>query len=267
MIKLYKYTAIIISFIFFSCAGKQSQSVDVKENLEMKTMLQGTWMDEDTETPMICIKGDSIHYMTSGTLPVAFRIIKDSLITYGTEPTSYYIVKQNEYMLWLQSDMGGIIKMNRADESESINSVNFHVQTKKSEQTKEVIQKDRIEFYKDVRYRGYVYINPSQIKVTRPTYSDEGFKMDNVYYDNVIHICVFEGKNKLFSKDVYKKDFSEVVPEEFLQWAILSDMEFIGVNEKGYQYQATISIPDEITSYIVNLSISTDGNIQYTLKE
>lgn len=267
MTKLYKYTAIIIFFFFYSCAGKQSQTMSVKENLEMKTMLQGTWMDEDTETPMICIKGDSIHYMTSGTLPVAFRIIEDSLITYGTAPTSYYIVKQNEYMLWLQSDMGGIIKMNRADESESIHSVNFHVQTKEPEPTKEVIQKDRIEFYKDVRYRGYVYINPSQIKVTRPTYSDEGFKMDNVYYDNVIHICVYEGKNKLFSKDVYKKDFSEVVPEEFLQWAILSDMEFTGVNEKGYQYQATISIPDEITSYIVNLSISTDGNIQYTLKE
>ena len=267
MTKLYKYTAIIIFFFFYSCAGKQFQTMSVKENLEMKTMLQGTWMDEDTETPMICIKGDSIHYMTSGTLPVAFRIIEDSLITYGTEPTSYYIVKQNEYMLWLQSDMGGIIKMNRADESESIHSVNFHVQTKEPEPTKEVIQKDRIEFYKDVRYRGYVYINPSQIKVTRPTYSDEGFKMDNIYYDNVIHICVYEGKNKLFSKDVYKKDFSEVVPEEFLQWAILTDMEFIGVNEKGYQYQATISIPDEITSYIVNLSISTDGNIQYTLKE
>ena len=114
MTKLYKYTAIIISFIFFSCAGKQSQSVDVKENLEMKAMLQGTWMDEDTETPMICIKGDSIHYMTSGTLPVAFRIIEDSLITYGTAITSYHIVKQNEYMLWLQSEMGSIIKMNRA---------------------------------------------------------------------------------------------------------------------------------------------------------
>ena len=267
MTKLYKYTAIIISFIFFSCAGKQSQSVDVKENLEMKAMLQGTWMDEDTETPMICIKGDSIHYMASGTLPIAFRIIEDSLITYGAATTSYHIVKQNEYMLWIQSEMGSIIKMNRAEESDSIHSMDFQTQTNKSEPTKEVIQKDRIELYKDVRYRGYVYINPSQIKVTRPTYSDEGFKMDNVYYDNIIHICVYEGKNKLFSKDVYKKDFSEVVPEEFLQWAILSDMEFIGINEKGYQYQATISIPDEITSYIVNLSISTDGNIQYTLKE
>jgi hypothetical protein len=58
-----------------------------------------------------------------------------------------------------------------------------------------------------------------------------------------------------------------VVPEEFLQWAILSDMDFMGVNENGYQYQATVSIPNEITSYVINLSISTDGQIQYTLIE
>ena len=155
--------------------------------------------------------------------------------------------------------------MNKADDS--INSIDFPIQTKKTEAPKEVIQKDQIVFYNNVRYRGYVYINPSQIKVTRPSYSDEGFKLDNVYYDNVIHICVYEGKTKLFGKDIYKKDFSETVPEEFLQWAILSDMEFIGVNENGYQYQATVSIPDEITSYIINLSISKEGNIHYTLKE
>ena len=265
MTKLYKYTAFIICLFFISCTGKQSQNVVVKENHEMKAMLQGTWLDEDTETPMICIQGDSLHYMTPGTLPVAFRIIKDSLITYGVGTTSYHIEKQNEYMLWLQSDMGGIIKMNKADDS--INSIDFPIQTKETEATKEVIQKDQIVFYNNVRYRGYVYINPSQIKVTRPSYSDEGFKLDNVYYDNVIHSCVYEGKNKLFGKDIYKKDFSETVPEEFLQWAILSDMEFIGVNENGYQYQATVSIPDEITSYIINLSISKEGNIHYTLKE
>ena len=165
MTKLYKYTAIIIFLFFFACTGKQSQRTNVKENLEMKAMLQGTWMDEDTETPMICIKGDSIHYMVSGTLPVTFRIIEDSLITYGTATTSYHIVKQNEYMLWLQSDMGGIIKMNRAEDSDSINSMDFQIQAEKSEPTKEVIQKDRIELYKDVRYRGYVYIILHKLKL------------------------------------------------------------------------------------------------------
>ena len=265
MANLYKYIAFVIFPFLFSCTGKQAQSVAKNENHEMKVMLQGTWLDDNTESPMLHIKGDSIHYMTPETNPVAFHIIGDSLFTYGTEKTSYHIKKQNEYMLWIQSEMGDIIRLNKADES--ITSTDFPIQTKASEPTKEVIQKDHVVFYKNVRYRGYVYINPSQIKITRPTYSDEGFKIDNVYYDNIIHICVFEGKNKLFGKDIYKKDFVGVVPEDFLQWAILSDMEFIGVNEKGYQYQATISIPDEISSYVINLSISAKGNIHYALKE
>ena len=82
-----------------------------------------------------------------------------------------------------------------------------------SEKALEVIQKDQVVFYKNTRYRGYVYINPSQIKVIRPEYSEEGFKVDNVYYDNVIHICVYEGKNKLFGKDIFKTDFKGVVPD------------------------------------------------------
>ena len=265
MANLFKYIAFFIFPLLLSCTGKQVQSIAGNENLEMKVMLQGTWLDDNTESPMLHIKGDSIHYMTQGTASVAFRIIKDSLVTYGTEKTSYHIKKQNEYILWIQSEMGDLIRLNKADDS--ISTIDFKIQAEESRPAKQVIEKDRIVFYKDVRYRGYVYINPSQIKITRPTYSDDGFKIDNVYYDNVIHICVYEGKNKLFGKDIYKKEFEGVVPEEFLKWAILSDMEFIGVNENGYQYQATVCIPDEISCYLINISISMDGRISYTLKE
>ena len=266
MANLYKYIAFVIFSLFISCSGKQVKSIAKNENYEMKAMLQGTWLDENTESPMLHIKGDSIYYINPETSPVAFQIIDDSLVTYGTEATSYHIEKQNEYMLWILSDMGDQIRLNKAEDS--INSIDFPIKSKDSVPVqKEVIQKDNIVFYKNVRYRGYVYINPSQIKITRPTYSDEGFKIDNVYYDNVIHICVFEGKNKLFGKDIYKKDFENIIPEEFLQWAILSDMEFIGVNENGYQYQATVCIPDEISCYLINISISTDGKILYTLNE
>ena len=266
MAKLYKYITFIVFPIILSCTGKQAQGIAKNENHEMKAMLQGTWLDDNMESPMLHVKGDSIHYMNPASNPVAFQIIGDSLITYGTEKTSYHIKRQNEYTLWIQSEMGSLIRLNKSDDS--INTVDFslHAEEKAMPST-EVIQKDRIVFYKDTRYRGYVYINPSQIKVTRPTYSDEGFKIDNVYYDNVIHICVYDGKNKLFGKNIYKKDFEGVVPEEFLKWAILSDMDFIGVDENGYQYLATVRIPDEISSYLINLSISKEGTIQYTLKE
>ena len=265
MTNLYKYIILIIFPYLLSCSGKQANNIAIEENYEKKSMLQGTWLDDNTESPMLHIKGDSIRYLKEGIPSVAFRVIGDTLVTYGIETTSYHIEKQNEYTFWIQSDMGDLIKLNKADES--INTIDFPLHKEETEPTKEVIQKDKIAFFNNIRYRGYVYINPSQIKVVRPTYSDEGFKLDHVYFDNVIHLCVFEGKNKLFGKDIYKKDFKEVIPEEFLQWAILSDMEFMGVNEKGYQYQATICIPDEISCYLINLSISTDGNIQYTLNE
>ena len=31
-----------------------------------------------------------------------------------------------------------------------------------------------------------------------------------------------------------KKDFEGIIPDDFLQWSILSDMNFKGVDEKGY---------------------------------
>lgn len=32
------------------------------------------------------------------------------------------------------------------------------------------------------------------MKVVKTTYSEDGISMDNIYYDNVMHICVYEGK-------------------------------------------------------------------------
>ena len=40
------------------------------------------------------------------------------------------------------------------------------------------------------------------MRVIKTTYSEDGISMDNVYYDNVMHICVYEGKKSLFASDV-----------------------------------------------------------------
>ena len=54
----------------------------------------------------------------------------------------------------------------------------------------------------------------------RPGVSEEGLGVDNVYYDNIIHICVYEGRKSLYAKDITKQMFKGVVPDDFLQWAI-----------------------------------------------
>ena len=52
----------------------------------------------------------------------------------------------------------------------------------------EVTKRDSVVMYNGKRYRAYVYVNPSKKKVVKTSYSDEGISVDNVYYDNVMHI-------------------------------------------------------------------------------
>ena len=51
-------------------------------------------------------------------------------------------------------------------------------------------EQDSVVNYNGTRYRAYVYINPSKMKVVKTSYTEEGMSMDNVYYDNVMHICM-----------------------------------------------------------------------------
>ena len=115
--------------------------------------------------------------------------------------------------------------------------------------------------YKNIRYRGYVYINPSKMRVTKTTYSEEGMSVDNVYYDNIIHICVYEGKKLLYGKDIKKQMFADLFSSDFLDQAVLADMKFMGVNSKGYHYQAILNIPETYISGIVNLTIDSDNKL------
>lgn len=97
--------------------------------------------------------------------------------------------------------------------------------------------------------------------------TDEGMIVDNIYYDNIIHICVYQGKKRLYAKDIRKEMFEGTVPDDFLQMAILSDMNFMGVDAEGFHYQATVSMPDDLSCYYVNLLIDNDSNLSFKLKE
>lgn len=260
---MYRLFSILwLTALLVACGGPQPQTSQQEENREAKLLLQGIWLDDNTETALLKVQGDTIFYADATTAPVAFQIRGDSLITYGARTNGYKIEKQGEYIFWFHSATGDVIRLHKADnESDSLTFVHhqeipvYH----------EVIKKDSVVMYNNVRYRGYVYINPSKIKVMRPGMSEEGMGVDNMYYDNIIHICVYEGKKSLYAKDIKKQMFEGVVPDDFLQWAILSDMEFCGVDARGYHYQATVCIPDGASCYLVNITANKEGKLSYEL--
>lgn len=260
--KLFSKVLICIS-LMSSCSGQPQKKEEMeKEDLIAKEWLQGTWIDDMTETPLFTAKGDTIYYIDEPAAPVAFKIIEDTLKTYGRKVSNYHIKKQGKSFIWIQSFMGDILQLSKAENSQD--SLWIPRQTPK-EKTDNVISKDNVVHYNNQRFRGYVYINPTNIKVHQPEITEEGLEIENIYYDNIIHICVYEGKNKLFGRDMKKQDFESLIPTEYYQRAILSDMEFGGVNAKGYQYQATLCIPNSASCYLVNISITKDGDITYEL--
>ncbi len=248
--------------VLASCRNQQPFASPQDEDREAKALLQGIWLDDDTETALWRVKGDTIYYADARTVPVAFQILGDSLVTFGARIRSYKIERQGEYLFWFRSAMDDVIRLHKAENEND--SVRF-IHLREIPVYEEVIKKDSIVIYNNVRYRGYVYINPSHFKVMCPGVSEDGLGVDNVYYDNIIHICVYEGKKSLYAKDIRKQMFEEIIPDDFLQRAILSDMDFCGVDAGGYHYQATVCVPDEASCYLVDIAIDKDGKSSYSL--
>ena len=227
-----------------ACTGNKNSyfSEEEKEDSNAKEMLQGIWLDDETESPLMRVEGDTIFYADSQSAPIAFKIIRDTLYTYGNDTTYYNIIKLHK--------------------SEDFNdSLSFVREEVVIPTYTEVTKRDSVVTYNGARYRAYVYINPSKMKVIKTTYSEDGISMDNVYYDNVMHICVYEGKKSLFASDITKQMFDKVVPEDFLVQAILSDTKFLKVDRNGFHYQAILAIPESSVYSIAELEISFDGTL------
>ena len=251
---------IVLSILLVSCGHKKDRETSASEDVTAKKMLQGIWVDDDTDIPLMRIKGDTIYYADPQNAPVYFKISKDTLFVDGSVPVAYKIDKHTRYSFWFHSMTEELMKLHRSENAGD--SLAFTGKMEIIPSTSEVIKKDSIVVYKNVRYRGYVYINPSKMKVTKTTYSEEGMSVDNVYYDNIIHICVYEGKKLLYGKDIKKQMFSHLFSADFLDQAVLADMKFMGVNGKGYQYQAILNIPESYIFGLVNLTIDSDKKLQ-----
>ena len=121
--------------------------------------------------------------------------------------------------------------------------------------------------YKGNRYHWYLFINPTKYKVHTVSYNDDGVEVDNVYYDNIMHVSLFNGARKLFSTDFKKQLYSAKIPNRFLTQSVLSNMEYSRVDEHGFHFVATVCIPDGASCYKVENVISFDGKLTTKLLE
>lgn len=251
--------------LLVGCSHQQKGSDEAtqKESSEAKSMMQGVWIDSESEEVAFRVKGDSIFYADSTSMPAYFKIVGDSLLL--GSGVRYAIEKQTEHLFWFRNPNGDLVKYEKSDDADDAAAF-VHEPPKIMTYTHQV-KSDSTVLFDGNRYHWYIAINPTKYKVHTTAYNNDGVEVDNVYYDNIMHVSLFKGANKFFSRDFRKQDYAQKVPEQFLTQSVLSNMEFSGVDEKGFRFVATICIPDGATCYKAENRISFDGKLTTTLIE
>lgn len=261
-----KYSIIVFCVLLAFVACKQQDTGGLgnedAEDLEAKAMLQGIWIDSETEEVSFKAKGDTIFFPDSTSQPSFFRIISDS---FCLGDNHYAIIKQTEHLFWFQNQAGEEVRLEKSDNDED--SLAFGGGHAEILSLSEVLKMDSVVAYGGERYHWYIAVNPTKYKVVNTTYNSDGVSVENIYYDNIIHVSLFRGSTRLFSQDIKKHMYADKVPPAFLEQAVLGNMKYDHIDSRGVHFNANICVPDGASCYLVETLISFDGQMTKTLLE
>lgn len=246
-------------FFCVSCKDTAVKTVTKEENVSAKNMLQGIWLGED-ECVTMKVDGDTIFYADTVLAPVYFKIIDDSLVLKGVQEMRYAIVKQTSNQFQFANYMGDVVKLTKSHNCSD--TLIFEKKKFLNINQNKLIKRDSVITEGEHRYHIYVQVNPSTYKVLRTSYNQDGMMVEKIYYDNIVNVCVYDGGKRIFFRDMYKSDFSEYIPAEYLQQSVLSDIIIDDVSKEGIRLQAYICVPDSPTSYVIKMLVSSTGELR-----
>lgn len=260
---LWMVMAVAVS-LFAACKGKSGDVAGTVEDKEAKKSLQGIWVDGDTGDVTFKISGDSILYPDSTSQSALFKIVGDTLVI-GSDG-KYPIVKRSTQVLWFENSNGDVVKLNKSNDPDD--ALVFMRENKPAvTTTSEVVKKDTVVMYGGERYHCYIVTNPTRYKVVNTTYNSDGVAIDKVYYDNIMHISIYKGSEKLYSRDINKKMYSRFVPKQILSQSIITGMEFAKADSRGFHFNTTICIPNDASCYMLDTYVSLKGQLAMELIE
>lgn len=255
------YITVSLLLLLTSCKdGSKDTVVQETEDKQAKAELQGIWLNEDDEAVSMKVKGDSIYYADSTFASVHFEIIADTLVLNGFRETRYPIIRREKHILQFKNQTGDIIRLTKTDNPDAYSSI-FERQVKPEINQNQLLKRDSVIISGDDKFHIYIQVNPSRYKVFHTSLNADGVQIENVYYDNIINVCIYKGGERLFSRNIYKKDLRKYVPAEYLDQSILSDIVIDKVTQTDIELLAQVCVPDSPTFYTILLKVSKNGNM------
>ncbi len=260
------FLIVLLAIIITACkGGNDNGKINRTEDLQAKNLLQGIWVDSDEENVVFKVKGDTIFYPDSLSQPIKFAIYGDTLELDNTSNSKYAILKQTAHIFEFKNQNGDVVKLVKGEDPSY--ELLFQPKRPMSVNQNKVLKSDSVVYCSNDRYHSYIQVNPTRYKVYKTSYNSDGLEIENIYFDNTIHVGIFKQQTKIFSKDFAKRDFSKYVPAEFLKQSVLSDIILTKTTNNALCYQAQIAIPDSDVSYIVNISITTGGELSMSIQK
>lgn len=249
-----------------SCSSsKAPQSQELEEDLQAKQSIQGVWINEDQGNCAFKVKGDTIYYTDSLSEPVRFRILADTLYLENSSSTKYQLLKMTEHTIRFINSDGDEVMLTKTNAPEYLELFEKSVRAKVNINQGVLIKRDTILTANDKRFHAYSQVNPTTYKVLRQTVNEEGVSVDQAFYDNIVHIAVYDGAKKLLSRDYRKDDFAAQVPKEYLSRCILSDITIEKATSEGVFFMAILTEPDSYTSYRVSIIVDANGKVRMSI--
>lgn len=259
----YIITCVLLIAALVGCGQKGGLAGQAPESREAKQLLQGIWSEEDTENIVFQMRGDSVYYPDSTSMPAYFRVYDDTLYIGST--ARYHIEKHTEHLLWFKGSDGELVKLVK-DNGDAEKEVFEHNKAQILSLT-DVLKKDTVVSYEGNRYHLYIAVNPTKYKVVRHTLNEDGLDVENVYYDNIIHLSIFQGTRQLFSRDFRKQQYQQRVPAQFFEQAVLNNMEYASTDAKGFHFNVSLCTPGAASCYLIEHVVSPDGQLTTELLE
>ena len=146
----FRHIIIIVSLLCMALMGctQKGNGYSGEESKEAKLLLQGVWSDQETETVVFQVKGDSIYYPDTTSMPAYFKVVGDTL--YMSAMGAYHIEKHTEHLLWFKTKSGEIMKLVKTDD-ESLEE-EMEQQRPQILTITDVLKSDTVVFWEGQRY-------------------------------------------------------------------------------------------------------------------
>lgn len=259
------FVVVLAATMACSGGGHGNEQKRLEEDTVAKRNLQGIWLDDDGEDVAFRVKGDSVYFPDSTSAPSYFRIERDSFVLIGGNEVKYHIVKQTSHLFVFVNQNGERVKLYKTNDNSYLDM--FAPKKIMHVNQNSVVKRDTIFFESNNKYHCYVQVNPTTYKVAKASFNDDGVEVDNIYYDNIINLSVYNGAAKVFSRDIRKDFFGKEVSQQVLRQTVLSDLLFEKADAHGISCLAILAIPETSINYIVEVIVGYDGSVTKRIKK